>query len=113
MNKVEFRIATSIETSVFYSILKVLRDNGWEIKAEYDEKMFDKGIDFDFYELQKNDEIILLAWNNWFEGEIKGTSIILNEIAEYFKITLNFGDPEYLHRTDLISNMKHVLKIKQ
>lgn len=110
MDNAEVKITTNVETEIFYSIIKFLQENSWNLKAEYDENMFDKGIDFDFYELCKNDETITLAWNNWFEGEIKATSMTLNEIAEHFKITLKFGEPEYLHMPDIIAKMKPVLK---
>ena len=113
MDSAEVKIATNIETEIFYSIIKFLRENNWDLKAEYDENMFDKGIDFDFYELCKNGEIIILAWSNWFEGEIKASTTALNEIAERFKIILKFGEPKYLHRSDIIDEMKSLLKFKK
>ena len=108
----EFTIATNIETNIFYSTIKCLKENGWKLTLEYDERMFDKGIDFDLYQFNKDDQTILLAWNNWFEGEIKATKKILNEIAEHFKITLKFGEPEYLHNPDIVDEMKALLKFK-
>lgn len=66
-------IAIGINTDIFYSILKFLRQNKWRLDLEYDEKMFDKGIDFDLYQFSKDGEIILLVWDNWFEGEIKAS----------------------------------------
>ncbi|MEI9958157.1 MAG: hypothetical protein WDM90_18040 [Ferruginibacter sp.] len=73
MNSIELNIATNIETDIFYSIIKFLKENDWELIAEYDENIFDKGIDFDLYQFSKIDETVLLVWNNWFEGEIKAT----------------------------------------
>lgn len=54
MNKIELNITTNIETVIFYSILKFLKENGWKLTAEYDENIFDKGIDFDLYQFSKN-----------------------------------------------------------
>jgi len=51
-----------------------------------------------------------LVWNNWFEGEIKARTETLNEIAKHFKIILKFGEPEYLHKPDIIDEMKNLLK---
>jgi len=111
-NEMEFEIATSIDTDIFYSIVDFLKKNEWKLTAEYDEYMFDKGIDFDLYQFNKDGETILLAWNNWFEGEIKATPKTLQEIAEYFKISLKFGEPEYLHMPNIIDDMKRLLKFK-
>ncbi|HLW42626.1 MAG TPA: hypothetical protein VKY82_09705 [Flavobacterium sp.] len=108
----EVKIATDIETDVFYSIIKFLKKNDWELIAEYNDEIFDKGIDFDLYQFSRNNETILLVWNNWFEGEIKARTESLNEIAEHFKIILKFGEPEYLHKPDIIDEMKNLLEFK-
>ncbi len=113
MNNIELNIATNIDTDLFYSIIKFLKENGWELTAEYDQNIFDKGIDFDLYQLSRNSETILLVWDNWFEGEIKATIKILNEIAEHFKFILKIGEPEYLNRPNIIDEMKDLLKFKK
>ncbi len=113
MNNIEFTIAINIETSVFYSIIEFLKESGWALIVEYDENIFDKGIDFDLYQFIKNGEIILLAWSNWFEGEIKATTKTLNDIAEHFGLALNFGEPEYLQRQDIIEEMRTLLNFKK
>lgn len=105
----ETNIATNIETSLFYSIIEFLKENGWKLAAEYDEDMFDKGIDFDLYHLGKNGETVLLVWSNWFEGEIKATAEILNEIAQHFTANFNFGEPEYLNRPDFVKEMENLV----
>ncbi|UEG49531.1 hypothetical protein LK994_12895 [Ferruginibacter lapsinanis] len=110
MNDTESNIATNIETNIFFSIVSFLKENGWKLTAEYDENIFDKGIDFDLYQFSKNNETILLVWNNWFEGEMKATKKTLNEIETHFKIVLQFGEPEYLHKPDIINDMKDLLK---
>lgn len=112
MDNIELNIATNIETEIFYSIIKLLKENGWKLTAEYDENIFDKGIDFDLYQFRKKNETILLVWNNWFEGEIKATKKTLDEIADHFKIILKFGEPEYLHKPNIIDEMKVLLTFK-
>jgi hypothetical protein len=113
MENLEIKITTNVETSIFYSIIKFLKKNNWDLTAEYDENIFDKGIDFDFYELCKGDEKIRLAWNNWLEGEIQGTTVTLNEIAQHFKIDLKYNEPQYLHRPNLIDSMKNLISFKK
>jgi hypothetical protein len=113
MNSIDFTIATNIETRVFYSIIEFLKESGWTLTVEYDENIFDKGIDFDLYQFSKNNETILLAWNNWFEGEIKATEKTLDDIAEHFGIALKFEEPEYLQRQDIIEEMRKLLNFKK
>lgn len=102
-------IATNIDTDIFYSIVNFLKKNDWKLIAEYSDEIFDKGIDFDLYQFSKNNETILLVWNNWFEGEIKATMENLNEISEHFNIIFKYGEPEYLHQPDIINRMKSLL----
>lgn len=109
----ETKIATNINTDIFYAVIKFLQENCWKLTAEYDEKLFDKGIDFDLYRFEKDKETVLMAWNNWFEGEIKATAKTLDQIAEHFKLTLTYGAPEYLHNTDIITEMKGLIKIRK
>ncbi|WP_134204113.1 hypothetical protein [Pedobacter suwonensis] len=109
----EIKIATNIDTDIFYAVIKFLKENGWELTIEYDENLFDKGVDFDFYRFEKNTETVLLVWNNWFEGEIKATKEILNEIAKHFNCTLEYGIPEYLHEQNIINDLKPLLKFKK
>jgi hypothetical protein len=113
MNSSEVKIATSIDTGIFYSIIEYLKTNNWKLMAEYDENIFDKGIDFDLYQFSKNGETLLLVWNNWFEGEIKAKAKTLDEIATHFKIILKFGEPEYADNTNIIDEMKALLRFKK
>ena len=113
MENSDIKIATNIETAIFYSIIEFLKKNDWNLTAEYDKNVFDKGIDFDFYEFCKGDEEIKLAWNNWFEGEIKGTTETLNEIAQHLKIDLKYNEPEYLHSPNIIDDMKNLIKFRK
>ncbi|MDR2270277.1 hypothetical protein ACLCDV_19025 [Sphingobacterium sp. Lzh-3] len=103
-------IATGIDTSIFYSIVKFLQQNKWRLDFEYDEKMFDKGIDFDLYQFSKDGEIILLAWDNCFEGEVKASRKRLEELSADFNFELFDKGTAYLHQTDLIQNMGKLIK---
>jgi len=109
----EIKIATNFNTEIFYAAIKFLKEKGWELTAEYDDKMIDKGIDFDFYRFEKDNGAILLAWSNWFEGEIKATAKKLDEIAKHFNLTLTYGAPEYLNKQNIINDMKPLIKIKK
>ena len=55
-------IATDIKTKDWYSIIESLKKDGWKVTNEYNQ--FDKGIDFDLYELILNGEKIVFAWDN-------------------------------------------------
>ncbi|OBY65981.1 hypothetical protein [Polaribacter vadi] len=94
MEKQEQIIATDIETQIWYSIIKSLKKDKWKITAEYNQ--FDKGIDFDLYELKKNEEKILFAWDNWLEGEIKCSKERITILENDFGIKFKFGEPEHL-----------------
>lgn len=48
-----FKIITNIETDIFYLIINELVKDKWKIVCEYDNEVFDKSIDFDFYKLAK------------------------------------------------------------
>lgn len=104
MQNPDIRITTNIDTTIFYSIIEFLKNDKWILVAEYDENMFDKGIDFDYYEFIKQEQKIRLAWTNWFEGEIEANTLILNQIAEQFRIKLYYNEPEFLHKTEIIDS---------
>lgn len=108
----ETKIATGIDTELFYSIFKYLTKNGWRVSVEYSTKMFDKGIDFDLYQLVKNGETILLAWTNWFEGELKASGTLINNIEQQFSIKFKFGEPEHLNKINIVEEMKEMLDFK-
>jgi len=109
----ETRIATNIETELFYSIIKFLTKTGWKISIEYSANLFDKGIDFDLYQLNRNGETILFAWTNWFEGELKATTRNIENIELQFGVSLKFGNPEHLGKENIIDEMKVLLDFKE
>lgn len=109
----ETRIATGIDTNSFYSALTFLKKSGWKLTAEYDTRLFDKGIDFDLYMLTKNGEVLLMAWDNWFEGEIEAPEKTLSEIAMHFSILLVSGAPEHLGQPDFIEKMTPLLTFRK
>jgi hypothetical protein len=108
----EIKIATNIDTKIFYSIFLYLKNDRWKILIEYSDLLFDKGIDFDFYELGKENDRLQFAWSNWFEGEIKGDIHLLNEFSRFFNITFEYNNPEYLNRPNLINELKPLLTFK-
>ncbi len=87
-------IATDIKTEYWYFIIESLKKDGWKVTKEYNQ--FDKGIDFDLYELTLNGEKILFAWDNWLEGEIKCTEQRMRNLESTFGIKFQFGEPNYL-----------------
>lgn len=103
-----FKIVTNIETDIFYLIIKDLVKDKWKIICEYDDEIFDKSIDF--YKLTKNEKIILFAWDNWFEVEIKAEIEILKQLAVQYKFDLNFNEPNFLQDEYIIERMKNLLK---
>lgn len=106
----ESLIATKIETELFNRIIEFLQKNDWQLVAEYDDQVFDKGIDFDFYQFIKDKREVLLSWNNWTEGELKTTKETIDEIALHTGIHFQFGNPEYLHQEDVMDKMHPLLK---
>ncbi len=42
--------------------------------------VFDKGIDYDFYMLKRENIIIRFEWTNWFEWEISGPDESISEL---------------------------------
>lgn len=106
------RIATGIDTELFYSIINHFTKTGWKISIEYSTKLFDKRIDFDLYQLTKNGETILFAWTNWFEGELKTSSTLIDNIEEQFSIKFKFGEPEHLNKENILEEMKELLDFK-
>ncbi|WP_300669903.1 hypothetical protein [Soonwooa sp.] len=106
---VETQIAINIETSKFFAIVEHLQKSSWRLCSEYSQIIFDKGIDFDFYQFKKDKKEILMAWSNWFEGEIKSSPQILENLSKEFDFKLNFGEAEYLNNDNIIEEMKAVL----
>ncbi|GAB2842785.1 hypothetical protein [Ferruginibacter profundus] len=106
-------IVTNIETELFYSIIKQLTKTSWKITIEYSSNIFDKGIDFDFYQLEKESETIQMAWTNWFEGEIKAQRKIIQLIEKDFNVSFKIGEGEHLANENLIDEMKELLDFKK
>lgn len=71
-------------TSKGNELLETLRSEGWKIKSQYSPLAFDKGIDYDRYELVLNEYELLLEWNNWFEWELTGADDLLLKLQTRF-----------------------------
>lgn len=112
IKKTLIKVATNIETDLFYSIVEFLKQTNWKLISEYSENMFDKGIDFDLYDFKKGREIILMHWNNWEVGEIKASINILDEIEAHFKTKFSYGKPSYLRETIITKLIKKIFTPK-
>jgi len=84
-------IAIDINTELWYNIIDILKKDGWKVVISYFN--FDKGIDFDFYVLKKENEEIILGWDNWMEGEIKCEENIMKQIEQMMGIEFKKGEP--------------------
>jgi len=85
------KIATNIKTELWNDIVHQLINNNWTCTFKYDN--FDAGIDSDFIILEKEQEEILLGWDNWFEGEIKCSKHRMQEIEELVDVEFTYGEP--------------------
>ena len=90
-------IAIGIKTKNWNLCIETLLNSGWETTYKYDQ--FDAGIDFDFIRLEKDNEKILLGWDNWFEGEIKAEQKHLDFLTLKTGIEFINGKPENLKPT--------------
>lgn len=97
LDSIRMPIATGIKTKNWNKCIDILSDSGWNITYKYDE--FDAGIDFDFIRFEKENEKILLGWDNWFEGEIKAEQKHLNFLSQQAGIELKLGEPENLKKS--------------
>ena len=87
-------IAINIRTDKWNEIIQILKREDWKVTYKYDN--FDVGIDFDFIKFEKDESKILLAWDNWFEGEIKCTSAQLDKLKNQIEYEFQIGKPENL-----------------
>jgi len=76
-----------IETGKGNELLEYLKKQGWRVTSQYNPLAFDKGIDHDHYELVRGDEKLLLEWSNWFEWQVTGSSLILNDLKEKLNLS--------------------------
>ncbi len=88
------RVAINIKTEDWNKVIKGLVNDGWKVKSKYNG--FDAGIDFDFLILSKGFKKIIFGWDNYLEGEIKGSEKIMMEITKRFGINFEYGKPNSL-----------------
>ena len=69
-----------IDTSKGNDILDQLKSEGWKIKSQYNPLAFDKGIDYDCYELVLGGQKISFEWDNWFEWTLKGSEDLFKNL---------------------------------
>lgn len=88
------KVAINIKTEDWNRIIAGLVNDDWKIKSKYDG--FDAGIDFDFLILVKGLKKITFGWDNWFEGEIKCSDKLFDELSKQFGIEFTYGEPNSL-----------------
>jgi len=64
-----------IPTERFNEILDLFLADGWQTTYVYDN--MDAWIDYGEVHLQKGSETLKFVWDNWGEGEIEGSALIL------------------------------------
>ncbi len=67
-------------------VLADLLKCGWKVKSEYSALMFDKGIDFDSYDLVFESSRLRFEWDNWMEWQIEGDEAAIAEVARRLSI---------------------------
>lgn len=76
----------NIETEIGEAIIAQLLSDGWKRISQYYLFAFDKGIDFDYYRLKKNEQELYFEWDNWFEWKIVGSQQILKQLVEDYSL---------------------------
>ncbi|MTG99094.1 MULTISPECIES: hypothetical protein [Myroides] len=90
-------IVTDIPTTSWNAIVDFLQKNKWKIKKQYPIMAFDKGIDYDYYLLVKNNLYIEMAWCNWFEGELKTDSTTFIWLESQLNFSFQKNTPNHLN----------------
>ena len=76
----------NIKTEIGNELIENLQKDGWKLGSQYNQFMFDKGIDYDFYVLKKDKVEIKLEWDNWFEWKLLGPKEVTEKIyTKYLK----------------------------
>ena len=101
-------VVKDIETKEWNTIIESLKKRGWIVKSEYDN--FDAGIDFSAYTLRKGNQKIYFEWDNWSEGEIRGSKEIL-ELIEDLGFDLKNKEKRKNALRRLITSIKRILNI--
>jgi len=94
------KVAINIKTEEWNRIICGLTNENWKVKSKYDG--FDAGIDFDFLILTKGFKQITFGWDNWFEGEIKCTDKLFENLSEKFGVDFVYGKPNSLKSSVII-----------
>ena len=86
--------AINIKTEIWNSIIDKLLDDGWSMKYKYDG--YDAGIDHDYIMLCKGIRKIEFGWDNWCEGEIRGSLDLMRQLEEELHLKFEYGKPHNL-----------------
>jgi hypothetical protein len=82
---VAYRIG-NVKTETWHQIMRDLRARGFREVYQYGG--VDAGIDYNRYELanEAGDELVVFEWDNWSEGEIRGTPSRLESLREEYRL---------------------------
>ncbi|MCH4293405.1 hypothetical protein MJ923_03690 [Shewanella sp. 3B26] len=75
-----------IATDKGNQVLESLKAEGWRVKAQYSPFAFDKGIDYDSYELVRAGDTLKLEWDNWLEWRLSGAEPLLQSLKHRFAL---------------------------
>ena len=74
-----------VETETWHRVIEDLESEGFEEVYRYGG--FDAGIDYSRFDLKNGaDELVVFEWDNWAEGEIKGTAERLEAIRAKYRL---------------------------
>ncbi|MBT1443409.1 hypothetical protein KJI95_02580 [Shewanella sp. JM162201] len=75
-----------IATDKGNQVLESLKAEGWQVKTQYSPFAFDKGIDYDSYELVRSGDTLKLEWDNWLEWRLSGSESLLKGLKHRFSL---------------------------
>ncbi|RKF18900.1 hypothetical protein DBZ36_10360 [Alginatibacterium sediminis] len=66
--------------------MEQLKREGWKVRSQYSPLAFDKGIDFDSYELVLGSSTLYMQWDNWFEWKLSGPPTFIEQLKQRFEL---------------------------
>lgn len=74
-----------VETETWHRVIEDLEAEGFE--EVYCYGGMDAGIDYSRFDLKNRDgELVVFEWDNWFEGEIRGEPERLEALREKYRL---------------------------
>jgi hypothetical protein len=75
-----------IKTNLGNRMLEDCLSGGWKKTSEYSSLMFDKGIDYDAYTIEKGHKLLEFEWTNWEEWEISGSEEAIDWLIKQYQM---------------------------